>query len=227
MVVNFTMSRYNPLNIDESKIVKKNKLANDDNSIKKEIAEKDNTVISSIMEEQSVSALVVEQTVKSTVLEEPISGNKDKIMENYFNIINHYIDESGSAIKQQLPNRQDTVNEILQDTYQTAKTPVYNYSKDIHTGEINIETKILGDFVKQTAVENSDKVNSIPKQELNKLLDETNRNIIRTKIELRIHVELIQDPKNETKRKWYESKIRTFKDDLDYLTQRKVILERM
>lgn len=234
--------RYNPLNIDESKIVKKNKPI--ENSSIAPVVKED--VISSEIETPKIEPIQkqsnIEQpnieTVKEQIkIEQSIkenlnktTQNKNQKVENYFKVINDYLDESGTIVRTQLPNRKETVNNMLKDTYQKPKIPVYKYSKDIKTGQINIESKkseeVKNDDKKQTT-NNQDDIDTIPKQEIKKLLDETNRNIIRTKIELRIHLELIRNHQNEANRNLYENKIKSFKDDLDYLNQRKIILEQM
>lgn len=238
------MSRYNPFNVDESKIVKKEKQNNNQQTIKEETKIINSTSIKQENNSQPNEQPPVEQinkiddTIKQQLsteqtntsnIQETLNNipSNEKIIENYFDIINNYIDKSGTIAKEQLPDRKETVNNILQDVYQQSKTPVYNYSKDMMTGKINIIPKKSEETIQKQTIENKETANNIPKQEIKKLLEETNRNIIRTKIELRIHVELIQNPKNELKRKWYESKIKTFKDDLEYLTQRKLILEKM
>lgn len=244
VVIFIEMSRYNPFNVDESKIVKKEKQNNNQQTIKEEIKIINSTSIkqennSQLNEQPPVEQInKIDDTIKQQLsteqtntsnIQETLNNipSNEKIIENYFDIINNYIDKSGTIAKEQLPDRKETVNNILQDVYQQSKTPVYNYSKDMMTGKINIIPKKSEETIQKQTIENKETANNIPKQEIKKLLEETNRNIIRTKIELRIHVELIQNPKNESKRKWYESKIKTFKDDLEYLTQRKLILEKM
>lgn len=166
-----------------------------------------------------------------SVQQNKIDSTQQKVVnekgKQYLDIIQEYVDSEGSAIREQLPNRGETIVNILEETYQRPKVPVYTYGKDIKTGNVTIEPKKTTIKMETSKTEESqDLKDSIARQEINKMIEETNRNIIRTKIELRIHVELIINASPE-QQKLYEIKIKSYKEDLEYYIKRKSILEKI
>jgi len=157
---------------------------------------------------------------------EPIQEKVNEKSKQYLDIIKEYINNEGLVIREQLPDRTETITNILDETYQRPKVPVYTYGKDIKTGNITIESKKTTKTETLKKEELPELKDTIARQELQKMIEEVNRNIIRTKIELRIHVELVRNATLE-QQKLYEIKIKSYKEDLEYYTKRKSILERM
>jgi len=157
---------------------------------------------------------------------EPIQEKVNEKSKQYLDIIKEYINNEGLVIREQLSDRTETITNILDETYQRPKVPVYTYGKDIKTGNITIESKKTTKTETLKKEELPELKDTIARQELQKMIEEVNRNIIRTKIELRIHVELVRNATLE-QQKLYEIKIKSYKEDLEYYTKRKSILERM
>lgn len=181
-------------------------------------------------EEENVLVKPIEE-VKQVFEEDKVDSIQQKIAnekgKQYLDIIQEYVDSEGSAIREQLPNRKEIVTNILEETYQRPKIPVYKYGKDIKTGNITIEPKNTTSKIEAPKAEEShDLKDNIARQEIKKMIEDANRNIIRTKIELRIHVELIINASPE-QQKLYEIKIKSYKEDLEYYIKRKSILEKI
>lgn len=248
-------NRYNPLNIDESKIIKKDQSAKNTTPISKPVPQEIipqpvkqelNQVIQAVIQSEEIKQEIID--VSETIIEpvditeeiiisepEPknvkdnTSSNKTSSKgQNYLDIVKEYMDNEQHIVKDKLPNAQNSIENMLQETYQTPKIPVYTYSKDLKTGKAKIEPKNKKD--EQVLTENKEDINfkdTILKQEIKKMIDEVNRNIIRIKIELQVHLELLRNTSDDNRKKLYENKIKAFREDLEYHIQRKSILERM
>jgi len=261
MGVSFIMAgnRYNPLNIDESKIVKKDQSAkNNVSTSQPKPIQQEITSIPPVV--QQTSSQVIPNVIQPEIEQEPIQvtetvidpidiseevvipkqeniSEPEKVRknnkitskgQNYLDVVNEYIDNEQNVIKDKLPSTQTSMENMLQETYQTPKIPVYTYSKDLKTGKAKIEPKNKKD--EQVLTENKEDINfkdTILKQEIKKMIDEVNRNIIRIKIELQVHLELLRNTSDDNRKKLYENKIKAFREDLEYHIQRKSILERM
>lgn len=233
--------RYNPLNIDESKIVKKNSVDNTvqntvqnipvENKIEPIKNMEPEKVITENIEIKNTESEIIQPEVIQPIIEEEKeidkNSNISKKGEEYLNIINEYIDKKGVLIRENLPNTKKDINNMLDETYKN-KMPIYKINKNAD-GKVIIEPKKSGENkVEESKPGHKSEENlDIAHQEIIKMLEETERNIIRIKIELKIHLELFKNCSDPKIKSLYENKIKSFKQDLDYYSQRKSILERM
>jgi len=172
--VSFIMAgnRYNPLNIDESKIVKKDQSAkNNVSTSQPKPIQQEITSIPPVV--QQTSSQVIPNVIQPEIEQEPIQvtetvidpidiseevvipkqeniSEPEKVRknnkitskgQNYLDVVNEYIDNEQNVIKDKLPSTQTSMENMLQETYQTPKIPVYTYSKDLKTGKAKIEPK--------------------------------------------------------------------------------------
>jgi hypothetical protein len=163
------------------------------------------------VQEETIEIPIIENLEENTSIIEPIQDPiKNDKSKKYLDTVNDFI------------NTKKITPIIKQE--KISKMPVYKYSKKVD-GTVNIESK--NNDIKEDVKKVVTDTNEIKKQEIIKLLEDVNKNIIKNQIEIDIHIELLRSVSNEKQKNLYEQKLEAYQRDLEYLIKRRDILERM
>lgn len=217
--------------LDDDKIVVKN-----DNSQPEAVEPKkeDKEIVKETPKQEIPSQeiqIAIENKEESTQIQQSINEieiNSSLDEQSYLNIINGL--KQTIPYKGQLPNRSDDLDKILKDTYKKPDMPLYNVSKNYQTGEVSVKPKNAKPVpIEQRLVESEPTIEEHPKQKeiIKNLIEKADMDILTRTIEVNVLLELINDETDLNKKKLYDVKMQTLKEDLEFLRKRKTVLEKM
>lgn len=116
-------------------------------------------------------------------------------------------------------NYMDVVNKYKEQKSDKEK-PIYNYSRDIHTGDINItpqRKKIIDN------INDDNEILELSKSKVENNLNQVNDSLEKVLIEIKVHEKLLS--LNSNMNEIYQSRLKTYLNELKYLKNKKIVLE--
>lgn len=191
---------------DESKIIKKNQTENNttkETETKVEIKEEpkiENEIVTNVTIEQKIESVDINNNANALNISDDVIANK----------------------------RNEYIETIQNFTNEEKEKPLYNFTRE--NGKVKINPVVSSANVKEENIkeqnikeEKTDK--DIYYEQLNKVKDDNERNLQKTKIEIKLYKKLISIELNPDKRKTYEARLDIFVKELDLYKKRKKILE--
>jgi hypothetical protein len=128
------------------------------------------------------------------------------------------------------------LDEMLKETYKKPEIPIYNFTRNMSTGKVNMNVKKTHDNEITHIMETNNGPVKIEVKQTNankekaaimSFIEKADHDILNKIIEIKIHQQLILMETDTNQKIAHETRLRVLASDLDYLKKRKTALEKI